>query len=257
MRVCVAQPDMAWEDKKANMILCRRLMEQAEGKCELIVFPELTLTGFSMNADIAEEPDGDTAEFFCGLSREFSCCVIFGMAVKSGGKTYNRLCCADKGIITAYYDKIHPFSYGGECAVYSAGSKAVEVDICGTRTGFTICYDLRFPELYQKLSRTCGCIVCIASWPETRREHWLTLLKARAIENQCYIIGCNRTGTGGGLSYSGDSAVFSPLGTLVAGAGADSELLFAEIETEAAFAARSSFPVKNDRREDIYKEFYL
>lgn len=256
MRVCAVQMDIAWEDKETNMSACRRMVQQA-GECDLILFPEMTLTGFSMNAGLAEPPDGKTYEFFMGLSKEFGAAIVFGYPVSVGCRIYNRLCAVDSGRQAAFYDKMHPFSYGGECEVFSSGSEVCEADIRGIKTGFTICYDLRFPELYQKLSQNCPLIVCSASWPEKRREHWITLLKARAIETQSYIVGCNRVGSGGGLSYSGDSMIISPFGDIIAQAAYGKEqLIYADISAEVAETARSEFPVKADRRNDIYKKFY-
>lgn len=255
MRVCAVQMDTVWEDKSANMPLCREFARQAAGKCELLVFPELSLTGFSMNKSLAEPPNGETERFFCALSEEFGIAIAYGFACSEGGRITNRLCVSQGGRTVARYDKLHPFSYGGE--IFSAGDRVAFAEVAGMRLGLAVCYDLRFPELFSRLSRECGGIVVIANWPEKRRDHWLALLKARAIENQCYIVGCNRTGAGGGLCYSGDSAVFSPTGELISGAPPNEEsLVFAELSQEVVSRAREDFPVSTDRRPSLYREFY-
>lgn len=258
MKLCLVQRDIVWENKPANRSRCHIAMEQAaEQGAQLVVFPELSLTGFTMNPALAEPPDGETVEFFSAVSRELGIAAGFGFACAHYGVITNRFCIADRGVITAAYDKIHPFSYGGECSVYSAGSKLVKAEVCGETVGLTVCYDLRFPELYQALSGSCSVILVIANWPDKRSEHWKALLKARAVENQCYIAGCNRCGEGGGLSYSGDSAVYSPAGKLICAAESyKDELIFADVRREECAAVQGSFPVKKDRRPDLYRDFY-
>lgn len=257
MKVCIAQYDIAWEDKNANMSRCRRFFEEASGLGgELVVFPEMSLTGFSMNSSLAEPPDGESCTFFSGLSRQYGIPCVFGYAERDGDKLYNRLAFADRnGVISARYTKLHPFSIGGE-GCFTAGGEPVSFELGGMAIGLTICYDLRFPELYQQLSKRCGAVIVSANFPASRREHWLTLLRARAIENQCYILGCNRTGFGGGIEYSGDSAVFSPEGELICTAESAEALLTADIDNAAVYRLRESFPLKNDRRIEIYRNFY-
>lgn len=257
MKLCLAQTDIVWEDKSANMRKAREIMAEAAWQgAELVVFPELSLTGFSMNAGLAEPPQGETAEFFTELSGNSGVAAAFGFACSHDGVITNRICIADDGEIIAEYDKIHPFSYGGECAVYSGGDRLCTADIRGVRTGLTICYDLRFPEVYQALSADCELIIVAASWPDKRRAHWETLLRARAIENQCCIVGCNRFGNGGGLYYSGGSAVYSPEGVCMVSADDGSSLLFADIDSGECRRVRSEFPVKNDRKSELYRDFY-
>ena len=257
MRVCLVQYDIVWEDKPANMFRCERFFKSAaEQGAELIVFPEMTLTGFSMRSDLAEAPDGDTCRFFGRLSAEYCIPCVFGYAEHRGNELYNRLAFADcSGMIQKSYAKIHPFTIGGE-EYFAAGNELVSISQGGLEIGLTICYDLRFPELYTKLSDRCHAVIVSASFPASRREHWLTLLRARAIENQCYILGCNRTGYGGGIEYGGDSVVYSPDGREVAYAGCGEQLLLAEIDAKAVNELRKAFPVKNDRRIEIYRNFY-
>ncbi|MCI5668619.1 MAG: carbon-nitrogen family hydrolase [Oscillospiraceae bacterium] len=258
MKICAAQTDIIWENKQENMRRSREIIETAAGQgAHLVVFPELSLTGFTMNPELAEPPDGRTVQFFTEVSREFGIAAAFGFACRHDGVITNRLCIADRGEITAKYDKIHPFSYGGECEVYTGGSKLAIAEVFGESVGLSVCYDLRFPEVFQALSEECSVILTIANWPDKRSEHWTALLKARAIENQCYIVGCNRCGNGGGLSYSGDSAVYSPSGELIcAAAPYKEELIYADISREECSIVQNSFPLKKDRRYDLYRKFY-
>lgn len=258
MKLCVAQTDIVWENKTENMSRCRELMgSAAERGAELIVFPELSLTGFTMNAELSEPADGETVRFFAQCSREYGIAAAFGFACKDGERVLNRLCVADGGAVIAEYDKLHPFSYGGEDKVYSSGDKPVCAQVRGLNVGITVCYDLRFPELYQHLSESCPLIIVSANWPDSRSLHWKTLLQARAIETQSYFAGCNRCGSGGGLSYSGDSAIISPEGIVLASAQPYAEqLIFAEISAGECDSVRKNFPVKNDRMKQLYRDFY-
>ncbi len=259
MKVCAAQYDIAWEDVSANMRICERFFrEAADASADLIVFPEMSLTGFTMNKALSEGSHGMTVRFFSVQSVKYGLDCVFGYAERIEDKVYNRLVyCSSDGISERRYSKIHPFSYGGECDIFTAGEDVCMFSLGEIDFGMTICYDLRFPELYQRLSAGCGCIIVSANWPRSRREHWITLLKARAIENQCYIIGCNRTGTGGGIEYSGDSCIISPEGTVIACAqGNDSQLITAELSASAVSDLRESFPLKNDRKNTLYRNFY-
>ncbi len=257
MRVCLAQYDIVWEDKSANMQRCEAFFERAaEQGAEFIVFPEMTLTGFSMNTTLAEPSDGITCRFFGEMVRRFGVACVFGYAERCGDKLYNRLAFADKsGQIASGYAKLHPFTIGGE-GRFTGGNELVSFSFGGMEIGLTICYDLRFPEIYTELSKRSHAVIVSANFPFSRREHWLTLLRARAIEDQCYIIGCNRTGSGGGIEYGGDSVVYAPDGTELCRSGCEEQLLFADIDAEAVVKQRTAFPVKNDRRIEIYRNFY-
>lgn len=254
VRVCAVQTDTVWQDKGANMALCRRYYEQAEG-CELVVFPELSLTGFTSESAFAEPPDGETVRFFTELTKGSSAAVCFGYACDDGGRTFNRMCVCADGRVIAQYDKLHPFTVGGEG--FCAGDRLVSADIAGVNTGLTICYDLRFPEVYQALADDCALILCAANWPASRRGQLTALARARAIETQAFVVVCNRTGAGGGIVYDGGTAVFSPMGDVIAQAqGAHAQAVFADIDPLAADAARAAFPMRADRRPELYRSFY-
>ncbi len=257
MRVCLVQYDIVWEDKSANMERCESFFERAaEQVADLIIFSEMTLTGFSMDTSLAELSDDSTCRFFSELSRRYGIACVFGYAERCGDKIFNRLAFADKdGEICARYAKLHPFVVGGE-SCFTGGNEIVSFPISGMEIGLTICYDLRFPEIYTELSKRCHAVIVSANFPLSRREHWLTLLRARAIEDQCYILGCNRTGFGGDIEYGGDSIVFAPDGTVLSRADSGEQLLFADIDAVTVEEQRTSFPVRNDRRIEIYRNFY-
>lgn len=258
MKVAVTQMDIVWENKEANKLICKNMVsEAARRKAELIIFPEMTLTGFTMNTAYAGEKSlegGETVEYFKELSINYNIDIIFGMVYISD-KSYNLSVLIEKGKLKAFYKKIHPFSYGGETDYYSRGNEIVSVDYKGERLSMFVCYDLRFPEIFQSASKESKIITVIANWPAVRKEHWDTLLKARAIENQSFVIGVNRTGRGDGLEYTAASAVYSPYGERLT-ESTDNELLYVDINISEADRYRAEFPLKNDRREALYVKLF-
>lgn len=240
------------------MLKCRAALKEAALRgAELAVFPEMALTGFSFDERLADS-DGLTLRFFSECSRECSVSCAFGYSVSEGGRLYNRLSVTSAdGALLGSYDKIHPFSFSGEDKVFTAGERAVTVNIGEVCFGLAVCYDLRFPELFGRLSQQAECLIVSANWPKSRRAHWQTLLKARAIETQSYVIGCNCCGERNGLEYSGDSAVIAPDGSVLAQAQAGAEqLIFADISRESVSRLRREFPVRNDRKNHLYRNFY-
>lgn len=258
MRVAVTQMDIVWENKERNKLICNKLVSAAaEGGAELIVFPEMTLTGFTMNVEYAGEKSldgGETVEYFKELSLKYNIDIIFGM-VYVFDAPYNLSVLIEKGQIRSYYKKLHPFSYGGEADYYGKGDNITKVSYKGEKLSMFVCYDLRFPEIFQYASKESKMITVIANWPAARKEQWDTLLRARAIENQAFIIGVNRKGKGGGLEYDSSSAVYSPYGDRIT-ERTDKELLYADINISEADSYRKEFPVKKDRREKLYIKLY-
>ena len=254
MKIALTQIDIVWENKEKNKLICERLADEAaKNKAELIVFPEMTLTGFTMNTEYAGEKElegGETVEFFKELSLKKGIDIIFGM-VHICDRPYNLSVFIEKGRLKSYYRKIHPFSYGGETDYYGKGDNIIYADYKDEILSMFVCYDLRFPEIFQIASKNSKIITVIANWPASRKDHWDTLLKARAIENQSFVIGVNRTGEGNGLKYAPSSVVYSPYGERITET-ADKELIYADIDVKESDKYRSEFPLKNDRREDIY-----
>lgn len=258
MRIGLAQTNITWEDKDSNKITCVKFMHHAmEKNVDLVIFPEMTLTGFTMNAKILGDIHKETVEWFSEQAKVFNLNIAFGYPAYINDKGENHLSIVSSlGEELANYTKIHPFSYGTESKYYSSGEKILFTNIGEFTISPFICYDLRFPEIFQIASRKANLIIIIANWPETRKDHWITLLKARAIENQCYIAGVNRVGSDTMLTYSGDSMIIDPLGNIIAHESRNEALVCADIDSEMAAKVRESFKLKADRKEVLYASYY-
>lgn len=254
MKIAMVQLNILWEDKNSNLAKAELFIEQAaREKCDLVVFPEMFNTGFSMNVSaVVEVEDGKTGLFLSGLAKSYGINIVAGFAVRMAGEAKGRNTAAAygrKGEFLTSYTKIHPFSFAGEDLYYRPGTDTVIFDIDGVPCSIFICYDLRFPEIFRKVAPDVRMIFVLANWPSERKEHWETLLRARAIENLCFIIGVNRTGQdGNGLSYPGASHVFGPLGAALCCGGEDDELLICEVNPEEVPEVRLKFPFLNDMR---------
>jgi omega-amidase len=248
MKAALLQYSPAWEDKYTNKQKIVSFLEGLE-QVDLLVLPELTLSGFTMNAaKYSEELSGETFQFYSKLAGQYSINIIGGLIEKDSDNIYNTLVhVGSDGKLLARYRKIHPFSYSDEDKYYNRGFEPVVIEINGLKTGLTICYDLRFPELYRTYGKNkADMIINIANWPDTRIDHWRTLLKARAIENQCYIIGVNRVGDDPKLHYNGFSSVFDPMGKEIACCEDLERILIAEIDKNNVELVRKKFPFLND-----------
>lgn len=259
MKVGLTQMDIVWEDKEKNMERVQKLMAQAEKQgVELLVFPEMTLTGFTMNTALAGEEllFSPTLRFFKESSVRYHMALAFGFVEDFGGEFYNKLIIVSEGRILYDYDKIHPFHYGEEAMHYIGGHEVKVVKLKElTMSGF-VCYDLRFPEIFQAVSGQSDLILVIANWPKERILHWETLLRARAIENQCYTIGVNRTGKGNGLEYTESSMAFDPFGERVTKAHSKAELMVVDVDADRVRQIREQFPFRKDRKVELYESFY-
>lgn len=246
--------DIAWEDINENMKKAERLIKKAsENKAELVLFPEMALTGFTMDINKLFLPEGEIINWLKKAAMNNEINIGLGFAIKADEKGMNKYVIVSKeGEVLAKYTKIHPFSYGGENDKYYSGN---EICVCGInefKIAPFICYDLRFPEIFQIASKKAQIITVAASWPKAREEHWITLLKARAIENQCYIIGVNRVGSGGGLQYNGSSIFVSPNGEILNDVSSEEILIIKDIELSKIKEVKDKFDIKKDRREELY-----
>lgn len=252
MKLAMADLDMIWEEKETNKNQCRQMMEEAARRdADVILFPEMTLTGFSMDVERIQDRNKETVSFFTQLAREYELAAGFGYVTMREGKGRNHFCLVDAGgTCLEDYEKLHPFTYGGEAEVYEGGDRICHAVLAGLRCGMFICYDLRFPESFQKLPMDTDAVFVIANWPESRLAHWYTLLQARAIEMQCYVVGVNRTGTGGGITYAKSSAAFAPDGScLPEEEGTWNRYVLLDRERRLRYIER--FPVRQDRRYGI------
>jgi omega-amidase len=255
MKIALASLDQIWGDKEGNFEACVEIAKKASNHgAEVLIFPEMTLTGFYLDPSLVGESkyNSETLHKFRDLSREFKMTFIFGAClIDEIDQTYgNYLCVAEpNGTSEAIYAKIHTFSHAGEDRVISSGHKICSFNVAGNNLGATICYDLRFPSLYTSLSDGCVGSVVIANWPDSRRDHWFALLKARAIENQMFMIGVNRIGIdGNGIIYSKISCIVNPYGELETPIFNDRILDVYEIDEKIVEIYRESFPTLKDRK---------
>lgn len=253
MKAALCQLGIKFEDREANIIRAEKyIRESAEAGADIVFFPEMTLTGFSMNVEKTGEEKNETIELMKNFAVKYGIAAGFGWVKKAGNKGENHYSAvSSSGKLLADYIKIHPFSYSGEDRYYDAGEKLVSFEYCGKKISFFICYDLRFPELFQAASAESEIIVVAANWPEKRVYHWETLLAARAIENQSWFLGVNCYGTQLNQYYNGSSRVIMPDGTVCESISDREGLIFADINDEAE-EFRSSFPVKKDRKNEFY-----
>lgn len=256
MRVGLVQTDIVWEDRAANLArLAPKIAQAVDAGAQLVVLPEMFASGFSLNTDRTAEPfDGPSSQFLRESAQRHGTYICGSIAERSAAGTeprpFNTLVLAEPSGELRRYQKIHPFRFGGEDRVFAPGSSWLTVPIHGVRCSFFICYDLRFADEFWHCAAATDLFVVVANWPSARRTHWMTLLGARAIENQCYVVGVNRVGSGGGLDYAGDSRLIDPRGELQVELPAHEErLAIGTVDPDEVKAWRSAFPTFQDRRE--------
>jgi predicted amidohydrolase len=251
MKVAAIQHDIDWEDGAATRKRVTPLIAQAAAAgARLIALTEMYATGFSMRPDrIAEDEAGPNERFLVDKAREHGCWLVASIAQRSGdGPPRNVAVLAAPDGTVHRYAKIHPFSYAGEHDRYAAGTEFLTVDVEGVNVSIFICYDLRFADEFWALAHDTDLYVVVANWPAPRREHWRTLLRARAIENQAYVLGVNRVGAVKDLDHLGDSAIIDPLGRTLAEASIGEAVLVAEVMPESVREVRETLPFLRDRR---------
>jgi omega-amidase len=247
LRVTMIQADLAWQDPIANRRELAAHFRGLAGHTDLIVLPEMFTTGFSMDAAALAEPmDGATIGWLREEAAAVGCAITGSLIVAEGGRHYNRLLWATPDGGLTQYDKRHLFRMAREHEHFAAGSERVTVELKGWRICPLVCYDLRFP-VWSRNRDDYDVLLYVANWPSRRRTAWSTLLRARAIENVCYVVGVNRVGKdGNGASYAGDSVALDFLGQVLGGdRGGDSvETVVLDRESLATF--RRDFPVHLD-----------
>ena len=260
MKVYSIQADLQWEDKHANFTKIRTLLDNEKIQADsLIVLPETFATGFSMNLKVTtmNEPD-QTESFLSALAKDKSCWVTGGLVepATDGQKGINRsLSFSPDGQKLCSYGKIHPAAFFGEDNVHKPGDRVEVFPLGGFLSCPLICYDLRFPELFRiGMQKGANLFIVIACWPKARIDHWVSLLKARAIENQAYVVGVNRTGSDLETEFGGRSLVIDPMGETLADAGRDESVAQAELDLNRLDAWREKFPVLKHARPDFLPE---
>jgi predicted amidohydrolase len=252
MRVAAIQHDIVWEDPKANFArLTPWIATAASAGARLAVLTEMYATGFSMATDrTAEPPDGPSTAFLVDQAAAHGIWLCASIPERPAGanRPFNTLLLTGPTGRLHRYRKIHPFTYSGEHEHFGAGGDFLTVDVEGVRVTAFICYDLRFADEFWATAASTDCYVVPANWPEPRRLHWTALLHARAIENQAYVVGCNRVGDGGSLHYTGDSRIVDPMGEILAAGAGGETLLLADVDPAVVTATRERFPFQQDRR---------
>jgi predicted amidohydrolase len=269
MKIAAVQHDITWEDGAATQArLGPQIAQAVAAGARLIVLTEMYATGFSMDPTrIAEEPDGPNEQFLAEQAGRHGVWMLGSIAQwtepPAAGPEPSRRRAANVAVVAGptgeryRYAKIHPFSYAGEHERYDAGQDFLTVQIEDLKVTVFVCYDLRFADEFWACAADTDVYVVPANWPEPRREHWRTLLRARAIENQAYVVGCNRVGdvhgSEGGrpaarIRYTGDSAIIDPLGRVLAEGSISETVLVADVEAAEVKRVRDRFPFLLDRR---------
>lgn len=247
IRVALIQTELVWQQSEANRLQLQQLMQQCVG-AQLFVLPEMFNSGFSMASEqIAETMDGPTVQWMQQQAKLLNAAVCGSVAIRTQGLIFNRLLFVTPDGQVQFYDKRHLFRMGNEPQHYQAGSERVVVSYLGFRFCLQVCYDLRFP-VFARNQQDYDVLIYVANWPEPRRQVWSTLLSARAIENQAYVLGCNRVGNdNNGLSYSGDSVVVDYQGQILAGlAESEAGVVQAELQLSALEQFKQKFPAYLD-----------
>jgi predicted amidohydrolase len=261
LRLAAVQHDIVWNDRDANFDrLAPKIAGAVASGAGLVLLTETFSTGFGFGQPGFEsEPTGGVSSQFLsaqaarhGVWVGGSCPEIHPDAPADDQRPSNCFVLAGPDGTQHRYRKIHPFSHAGEERFVRAGTELVTVDVAGFRVSMFVCYDLRFADEFWQLAHDTDLYLVPANWPEKRRDNWSTLLSARAIENQAYVVGCNRVGTAGGeggtLAYSGDSRIVDPTGELLATGSRGETVLLADLSTEHVAGTREHFRFLPDRR---------
>jgi len=256
MRIGAVQHDIVWEDRDANFERLAPQIQQAVGAgAELVLLTETFSTGFSMTPGIGEPEGGPSSQFLAEQAAEHGVWVAGTCPEirRDGGDgeelPYNSFVLAGPDGAIHRYRKLHPFTHAGEHERFRAGEEPVTVQVGSLRVTPFICYDLRFADVFWRAAPETDVYLVPANWPSPRRHHWQTLLQARAIENQAYVVGCNRVGTAGdGTEHIGDTRIVSPMGELLATAAGGETIVLADVDADEVSATRDRFRFIPDRR---------
>jgi omega-amidase len=274
LTITTIQSNLFWEDKAANLQMFEQKIKSITDKTEIVVLPEMFNTGFSMQPQLFAETmparsgtDGsaETVEWMTRVSNENGIVLTGSIMIEEEGKFYNRLIWMLPNGQYGYYDKRHLFAYGEEDKHYTPGNKRLIASVKGWKINLQVCYDLRFPvwarqapsqpppQGEEKASAAeYDVLIYVANWPEKRSHAWKTLLCARAIENQCYVVGVNRVGDDGkNIHYSGNSLVIDPMGQVLYHIADEEDINTITITKEKLEEVRTKFPFLNDADEFI------
>jgi omega-amidase len=249
------QTNLHWEDKKANLESLEEKINSIKQKTEIVLLPETFSTGFSMQpAKLAETMEGETIQWMKRIAAAKKIILAGSLIIEDGGNYFNRLVWMLPNGQYGFYDKRHRFAYAGEDVQFTAGTKRLIASVKGWKINLLVCYDLRFPAWSrQNVNAKDGSVpeydvlIYVANWPERRVHAWKTLLQARAIENQCYVVGLNRTGVdGNNIPYSGDSMVVDPLGEVLYNKNGEEDIFTVTLDKDHLNNVREKFPFWKD-----------
>lgn len=251
LKIALIQMNQTWENHAANLAMASRHIQGIQEKVDLIVLPEMFTTGFTMHARACSQAmDGSGFKWLQKTARGSTADITGSMIVSDHGGLYNRLVWAKPDGSIYLYDKRHLFRMAGEHTIFTGGRSTTTVELQGWRIRPFICYDLRFPVWTRNKENEYDIALFVASWPAKRASHWTALLRARAIENLCYAIGVNRTGTdGNGIAYAGGTAAFDFEGNTIVDAGPSECVSIIAISSSALQEYRSAFPAWMDADE--------
>lgn len=258
MRVALIQMDIQLGRPLENRARAVDLVRQTAGQADLVVLPEMWTTGYTL-ADLAgnlADRDGKPTEaILSGLAQECGIYLTGSRAVERDGRVYNLATVhGPDGRLLAEYAKVHLVPMMEEPLHLTAGDSLAMADVEGVRCGLAVCYDLRFTEMFRTLALAGAAVMIIpAEWPAVRLHHWRTLLQARAIENQCFVLGCNRVGSDRNNDFPGHSMVVDPWGNILAEGDEDERIVYATMDLAQVAEVRTRVPVFKDRRPDLYR----
>jgi omega-amidase len=253
LKVTTFQGYLFWENIDKNLQNIATRLSGIREKTNLIILPEMFNTGFTMNADkLAEPMDGKTIHWMHKIANQYDCVITGSIIIKENERYYNRLIWMRPDGSYEYYDKHHLFTLGKEHQTYTPGNKKLIVELNGWKICPVICYDLRFPVWLRNVNGEYDLLIIVANWPERRIAHWRSLISARSIENQAYVIGVNRTGHDGNEVYhSGDSTCVDPNGNIIYHKRDDEDLYTFSIIGEEVKKTRRSLPFLKDA--DVFR----
>ena len=263
LTITTIQTNLYWENKEANLLMLEDKLRNLEEKTEIVVLPEMFSTGFSMRPqDLAETMEGETVLWMRSMAEKYRVVLTGSVIIEEEGKYFNRLIWMLPNGQHGYYDKRHLFAFAGENQQYSAGKQRKIASVKGWKINLQVCYDLRFPVWARQqlvssqlpedgdekaLSLEYDVLIYVANWPERRSHAWKTLLCARAIENQCYVVGVNRVGKDGNdIYYSGNTMVIDPLGEVLYHMANDEDSFTITLQKDHLETVRSKFPFWKD-----------
>jgi omega-amidase len=260
LTITIIQTNLYWEDKKANLQMLEQKINSIKDKTEIVVLPEMFSTGFSMKPEIlAETMDEETLQWMKRIAATKKIILTGSLIIKEEENYFNRLIWMLPNGQYGIYDKRHRFAFAGEDQQYTAGNKRLIASVKGWKINLQVCYDLRFPIWSRQAPAPQGTVgrapeydllIYVANWPERRSTAWKTLLQARAIENQCYVVGVNRVGKDGNdINHSGDSMVIDPLGEILYHKKDEEDIFTITLDKDHLQTIREKFPFWKDADE--------